>query len=123
MGEPDGREVDEAEDARLRPRHDVLAEPGEVRASRAPGVAQGRHPRRPADGIRLHPEVVSGDEGVGVEIDQPRPHVAPGDIDGLAGVPGREGRLDRRDAAGGERHVPPAIDAGGGVDHVAAGED
>ena len=122
VAEPDRRDVEEPEHARFRPGHHVLAQPREIRGARAPRVTERRHAGRGAHGIGLDSQVVARDEGVGVEVDQPRRHVGARHVHDLPGAGRRNRGVDRRHTSRREGDVPPSVHPGGGIDHVAAGQ-
>ncbi len=120
VAQPDRRDVDEREHARLGPRDHVLAEPGEARRPGAPGVAERRHPAGGAHRVGVQPQVVGAEERVGVEVDQAGRDEGAADVDPLARRLGRDVDVHRRHAAGRERDVARAVDPGGRVDEPAA---
>ena len=118
VGEPDRRDVEKREDPRLGAGHDVLAEPRDVRGARAPGVTERGHARRRAHRVGLDPQVVAGDERMGVEVDEPRDDMSARGVHDLPGRGGGDRPVHCRDAIRREGHVAAPVDARRGVDEV-----
>ena len=119
-------DVQEGEDAGLRPIDDLGLELREVAPARAadvhhrrlPGaerVAVGRHRAGPVAVLR----VLRAPEQVGVDVDEAGRDVQPSRVDHPCGVCGRNVGGDGRDLPVGDRDVPHGVDAVARVDDVA----
>ena len=86
----------------------------------APNDPASTQPVTPSEQAERRPFLGAG--GVGVDVDQARRHDLAARIDGLGRVR-RDVGLDRRDAAGGDRHVAHSVDAERGVDDAPALDD
>ena len=116
--EADRGDVQEGQDPRLRPRHDVLAKSRQGGRAGAARIDQRGDPRASTGLVGLDAQVVAGKERVGMHVHESRDDVTSGDVDHRpARVTGNR-RGDGRDAPGGEGHVARAVHSGRGVDNV-----
>ena len=121
--EPDRRDVQEREDARLAPFDHMATEARKAVAARRPGVEPSGDPRARRDRIRLDSPVCGAPVDVRVQIEQAGRHHQPRGVqrrsDPLAG----KGAVHRGDDAAPDPDVHPPQQPAAGVHHLAALDD
>jgi hypothetical protein len=114
ISEPDGRDVEEGQDANAAPRDHELAHPLEGRGPGTPAVHKGGHSGRGTHGIGAGTQVSGADETMSVLINEAGDHQLAGHVNDRIAVSG-QGRADLRHVSPPEPDVVSPAYSGKGI--------